>query len=151
MVAALALLTLAAALLGLASTAASDASRAVRAERASLAVESAARHALVHALAAWTEDRDSLPIGVAAERALRESECGGVEGTPLEGRLRVQRLDNDLWALTVDVRATAGPTLARRRVQLLVQRRPPGPATDSLPVPAAAPAPIAQWSIADLY
>jgi hypothetical protein len=162
LVVALALLALSAALLAGAVAMAAAMARSARSERAALEVEAHSRHALASVLAEWGDEADSLAVGQSVERELLPGERGGGTSGPASGRLRMQRLAPGLYAVVVDVRIGAAPSLARQRLRLLVTRPEIAVSLDSAgAVPGdsgavkalvrRAPAPLARWSAADLY
>jgi hypothetical protein len=162
LVAALALLALSAALLIIALAIAGAQLRSARSERAALDVDARTRHALASVLAGWGGGPDSLADGASVDRALSPGERGVDDGMPSSGTLRIQHLGGGLYAVAVDVRIGAAPTVARRRLRLLVRRPPVVVAVDtSAIVPGDSgvavlhgrgpPAPIARWSVSDLY
>jgi hypothetical protein len=62
-------------------------------------------------------------------------------------RLRVHRIALARFVVSADVEVPAsGPPLARRRMQVLLERPPSPDSTVDL-----APRPIAQWAVAELY
>jgi hypothetical protein len=141
----LGLLALAAALIAGAFASATAALRASRTARASIVAREAARRALGRAVAGWRSMDDSLPVGAYVLRTSPESTA-----TPLDAadaRLRVQRLSLTLYVVSVDVVVPAsGPTLARRRMRVLLER-PPSPDSTTL----LAPRPLMRWPVAELY
>jgi len=104
-----------------------------------------ARRALGRAVGGWQPMDDSLPIGAFTLRTSPESTV-----VPLDSantRLRVQRLSLTRFVISVDVVVPAvGPTLARRRMRVLLERPPSPDSTTVLP-----PRPLMQWSVAELY
>lgn len=146
-VAALAMVVLSAALLASAAMVASRGASAVLRGRASLAADSAVRRALARALMTWDPACDSLPAGAAVQRELQVADDDRTAGLPARVTLRTQRLSLSLFAISADVRVGGESVLARRRVNLVVERtRAGGPAT-----PGDSPVPIARWSMSDLY
>jgi hypothetical protein len=145
LVSVLGMLALAAALIAGAFATATAASRASRTTRAAIIARESARRALGRAVAGWQAMDDSLPIGAFALRTSPES--SGVALDSANTRIRVQRLSLTRFAIAVDVVVpAAGPTLARRRMRVLLER-PPSP--DSTTV--LAPRPLVRWSVAELY
>jgi hypothetical protein len=145
LVSVLGMLALAAALIAGAFATAMAASRATRVTRATVVARESARRALGRAVAGWQPVDDSLPIGAFTLRTSPEST--GVRLDSANTRLRVQRLSLARFVVSVDVVVPAvGPTLARRRMRVLLER-PPSP--DSTTV--LAPRPLMQWSVAELY
>ncbi len=143
LVAALALLTLASALLAGAFVSASAAARAVHSARASAMVDGAAQRALAERVSEWDAGEYGLAVGASLDRPFAR-----LEGSPpVRGRTRVHRLTPDRFIVSVDVVAgdSARPG-ARRRVRLIMQA-PPADSAGGRRVPA----PIARWSRADLY
>jgi hypothetical protein len=164
LVAALMLLALSAALLIIAVVIAGAQLRAARSERAALDVDARARHALASVLAGWDGGPDSLADGASMDRALSLAERGGDDGgMPSSGTLRIQHVGGGLYAVAVDVSIGTAPTVARERLRLLVRRPPivvaidtstagvPGDTGAALMHGRGPPAPIARWSVADLY
>jgi type II secretory pathway pseudopilin PulG len=141
----LGMLALAAALVAGAFATATAASRATRSMRAALVARESARRALGRAVAGWQPMDDSLPIGAFTLRTSPESAAVTLDSA--DTRLRVQRLSLARYVIAVDVVVPAvGPTLARRRMRVLLER-PPSP--DSTVV--LAPRPNARWAVAELY
>ena len=141
----LGLLALTAALVAGAFATATAALRASRTARASVVARESARRALGRAIAGWRRMDDSLPIGGFVVRTSPESV--GVALDSADARLRVQRLSLTSFVIAVDVVVPAsGPTLARRRMRVLLER-PPSPDSTTL----LAPRPITRWPVADLY
>jgi hypothetical protein len=141
----LALLALSAALLAGAFASATAALRATRTSRASIVARETARRALGHAVSSWRAADDSLPIGAVVLRTSPESTTARLDSADI--RLRVQRLSPALFVIAVDVIVPAsGPTLARRRMRVLLQR-PPSPDSTTL----LAPRPLARWPVAELF
>ena len=139
------MLALAAALIAGAFATATAASRAARTTRAAIVAREAARRALGRAVAGWGAMDDSLPIGAFALRTSPDSAVAPLDAA--NTRLRVQRLSRTRFVIAVDVAVpAAGPTLARRRMRVLLER-PPSPDSTTL----LAPRPIMQWSVAELY
>ena len=119
--------------------------RASRTARASIMAREGARRALGRAVANWMPVDDSLPIGAFALRTSPESTAATLDSA--DARLRVQRLSLTLYVVSVDVVVPAtGPTLARRRMRVLLER-PPSPDSTTL----LAPRPLMRWSVAELY
>ena len=104
-----------------------------------------ARRALGRAVAGWQAMDDSLPIGAFVLRTSPES--SGVALDSANTRIRVQRLSLTRFVIAVDVTVPAvGPTLARRRMRVLLER-PPSPDSTTL----LAPRPLVRWPVAELY
>ena len=145
LVAVLGMLALAAALVAGAFATATAATRATRTARAAIVAREAAHRALGRAVAGWQRMDDSLPIGAFVLRTSPESTAAALDS--INTRLRVQRLSLRHFVVAVDVVVPAtGPTLARRRMRVLLER-PPSP--DSTTV--LAPRPLMRWPVADLY
>ena len=141
----LGMLALAAALIAGAFATATAASRAARTARAAVVAREGARRALGRAVAGWQAMDDSLPIGAFALRTSPESSVVRLDST--NNRLRIQRLSRTRFVIAVDVTVPAvGPTLARRRMRVLLER-PPSPDSTTL----LAPRPLVQWPVAELY
>jgi type II secretory pathway pseudopilin PulG len=141
----LGMLALAAALVAGAFATATAASRASRTARAAMMAREGARRALGRAVAGWRPTDDSLPIGAFVLRTSPESSTTALDSA--DTRLRVQRLSLTLFVVSVDVVVPAvGPTLARRRTRVLLERSPSPDSTTLL-----APRPLMQWPVAELY
>jgi type II secretory pathway component PulK len=141
----LGVLALAAALIAGAFATAMTASRATRTARAALVARESARRALGRAVAGWQAADDSLPIGAFTLRTSPETSVVRLDST--NTRLRIQRLSLTRFIVAADVTVPAvGPTLARRRMRVLLER-PPSPDSTTL----LAPRPIGQWPVAELY
>jgi hypothetical protein len=139
------MLALAAALLAGSFVAATATARAARIVRASVVAETVSRRALARGVAGWRAADDSLAVGASSVRAYAESAAARVDSANV--RLRVHRIALARFVVSADVEVPAsGPPLARRRMQVLLER-PPSP--DSTVV--LAPRPIAQWAVAELY
>ena len=146
-IAALALLALGAALLAGTFAALRSATRSNQSHAAALVAQSEARIAIAHAASPWSTAFDSLPIGVGVAMAL-PSRAGGIAGLPVRTSLRVDRLTADTYSIAAESEVgPLGSVFARRRMRQLLRR----PAiTDSSAAPPP-PAPIARWSVADIY
>jgi hypothetical protein len=141
----LGMLALAAALIAGAFATAMAASRATRTARAAIVAREGARRALGRAVAGWQGMDDSLPIGAFTLRTSPESTATALDSG--NARLRIQRLSLTHFVISADVVVPAvGPTLARRRMRVLLER-PPSPDSTTL----LAPRPIMRWPVADLY
>jgi len=139
------MLALAAALVAGAFATATAASRATRTTRAAIVAREGARRALGRAVAGWMPMDDSLPIGAFVLRTSPDSVVAPLDST--NTRIRVQRLSRTRYVVAVDVVVPAvGPTLARRRMRVLLER-PPSPDSTTLLVPR----PLTRWSVAELY
>jgi hypothetical protein len=146
-VAALALVTLASALLAWSAAVVSAGARTVLAERAALSAETHAVRLLATAIGHWDVRDDSLAIGATVDRMIVVDGSEAAGDLPTTAHVMIQRLGATLFAIAADVRVGRDQPLARRRVRLLVQR---------VIVPDSghthlAPTPIARWSTADLY
>jgi hypothetical protein len=145
LVSVLGMLALAAALIAGAFATATAASRATRTTRAAIVARESARRALGRAVAGWQATDDSLPIGAFVLRTSPES--SGVALDSANTRIRVHRLSLTRFVIAVDVTVPAvGPTLARRRMRVLLER-PPSPDSTTL----LAPRPLVRWPVAELY
>ena len=145
LVAALALLTLAAALIVGASTLARASSRTARVYLATFTAETEARRALASLLASWPAASDTLSVG----RTLLVEGSDRAQGELVSrSALRLLRLSRTTYSLSVDCRvgAWAAP-LARRRLRLLLRR---AVQVDTL-VARDTPRPIARWPFDELY
>jgi hypothetical protein len=141
----LGMLALAAALVAGAFATATAASRASRTARAEVMAREGARRALGRAVAGWRGMDDSLPIGAFTLRTSPESTAALLDSANV--RTRVQRLSPTLFVIAVDVAVPAmGPTLARRRMRVLLERPPSPDSTTQL-----APRPLVRWPVAELY
>jgi hypothetical protein len=141
----LALLALAGALLAGGFVSATASARATRSSRAGIVAEQTARRALGKTVIAWSRADDSLPIGGVIVRAMPESAAVRLDSA--DTRVRVQRISADLFVIATDVTVPAsGPSLARRRARLLVERRISIDTTQILP-----PHILSRWPVAGLY
>jgi hypothetical protein len=139
------MLALAAALIAGAFATATAATRATRSTRAVIVAREAARRALGRAVAGWQGMDDSLPIGAFTLRTSPGSSATALDS--VNARLRVQRLSLTRYVIAVDVVVPAtGPTLARRRMRVLLERPPSPDSTTLLP-----PRPLVRWPVAELY
>ena len=145
LVAALALLTLAGALIAGAFAAARASARATRSTRAAIVAHAAARYAIVRTVASWGGREDSLNLGAFDVRAWRDSAVAGLDA--VDARVRVHRLSPTLFLVSAEasVPSSAAP-LARRRARLLLER---APTIDSTSVSRARP--IRQWASGHQY
>jgi hypothetical protein len=144
LVAALALLTFAAALLAGSFASANALARAQRSARASIEAEALARRAAAEVLVAWSASNDDLPIRGSRDR---EAEVSPSFGRTVV-RTRLQRISASLYAVTADVRVGEGPSpIAHRRSRLILERPP---VTDSART-SGPPHPIARWSYSGTY
>ena len=147
LVIALALLALAAALLAGSAQLGRASMRSAQSQSASITADAEARRALAEFVAGWSPAYDSIAVG-AWQQARIEPRAVGASG--LEGftRLRILRISNRRFV--VGVETTIGSsrfTSARRRLSLIIDRRPASD-TSAAMLP---PAPIRQWSLADLF
>jgi hypothetical protein len=144
LVSALALLTLAAALLAGSFASSTSLVRAERSARAAVYAETLARHAAAEVFAAWVDDGDPIAVHAYSDR---EGQVSASFGRTVV-RARIHRISASLYTITVDVRVGAGAVpIAHRRARLVVERSPP---SDSVGAPGAL-RPIAQWSFAGIY
>jgi hypothetical protein len=144
-VAALGLLLFAAALLAGSAVASVGLRRASRSLVAAARAEAEARRWLGEVVQRWNAAADSLPIGATLDRVNRVE---GATGPPVIVQARIRRLTANLYTVTVSARVgDSVPTLAFRRVRLLLERPPP---TDSAGVSGAV-RPLARWSVVDLH
>jgi hypothetical protein len=144
LVAALALLTFAAALLAGSFASSTSLVHAERSARAAVYAEILARRVAAEVLATWVDGGDSIAVhGHDDREPMVRSSFGRTVA-----RTRIQRISASLYAITVDVRVGTGAVpVAHRRVRLVVERSPPSDSAG----PPGAPRPIARWSFAGIY
>ena len=144
LVSALALLTLATALLAAACASARSLEHGSRSLRATAQADALARRAFAELVVGWDAAADAIAVGGSIDRALVSDDAG----VPTTVRARVTRIGGGLYAVVVDARVGAGSSpLAHRRYRLLLQRS----AADDSAHTEATPQPIARWSLEDLY
>ncbi len=145
LIAALALLTLAAALIVGASTLARASSRSARVYLAAFTAETEARHALASFLASWPAAAEMLPVG---RTLLVEGSVSDPGEVVTRSTLRLLRLSPSTYSLSVDCRVGvwASP-MARRRLRILLRR---AVQVDTLQAKAT-PRPVARWPFEELY
>ena len=144
---ALALLALGAALLAGSADAARSAARSVRSHEAALLADGESRAAVAEFMAGWNEAADSLPVGAGLGATFGPRRRGS-NGAFVVTRLRLHRLSQAKFVVGVDCQVGPdGAVMARRRLHLLLER----PARADSAAPILPPAPIARWSMADLY
>ena len=144
---ALALLALAAALLAGSAQAARATARSAQSYGASLAAESESRAALAEFVGGWSTAYDSLRIGGSSEAVIGPRYVGGV-GLVAVTRFRLTRLSAPRYV--VALQSSVGPEgreAARRRLALILDQIP---ASDTVPTHQKR-APIARWSLSDLF
>jgi hypothetical protein len=144
---ALALLALAGALLAGAAQAGRVMARSTQSHGATITVESEARAALAEFVGGWSPGYDSLRIGESSEAIIGPRRIGAAALVAVT-RVRLLRISDTRYV--VGLETSLGPdglTSARRRLSLIIERRP---ATDTLAI-RLPPTPIAQWSLADLF
>lgn len=151
LLAALVLLALSAALATATFSAAHAMRRAAFTALTSARVETGVRRAFGEVLATWTAALDTLPVGGAVDIVLGAEPLDA--GPPLERRARVQRVQEGLYAVTVELCAFSRERpVARRRARLWLERpaaAAPSPADSVSPlVPLAR---VTHWPLADLY
>lgn len=144
---AVSLLALAGALLAGAIASARAVARAEVSREASLAAEAESRLVIAAAVQGWTPANDSLPIGAAHEHTIGPRHVGSA-GAVASTKVRIQRLTTLRYVIATDC-AVGSDTivLARRRMHLLLERALPADTTAAM----APPAPIARWSMSDLF
>ena len=144
---ALALLALGAALLAGSFAAATAAHRSVQSHEAALLASTEVRASIAEFVSHWSGAEDSLAVG--AERSLvLGPRARGSGAITMRTQLLLRRLSPTRYVVVADCQA--GPddaVLARRRARAILDRVRFG---DSLAT-MAAPAPIGQWTLADLY
>jgi hypothetical protein len=146
LVSALALLTLAAALLAGSFASATALAQAERSERASVQAEALARRAAAEVLTVWEAGSDGLSVGAHQDTRTESSEPFGrtVVST------RMHRVSASLYAITADVRVGgggwSGAPIAHRRCRLVAERVVNGGGAGVVgPL-----LPIARWSFAGI-
>jgi hypothetical protein len=140
----LALVALASALLAGTFASATALARRAREARAIARADAAPRRALA-ALAATAAAPESLAVGAWRELSLPAMDADSAP--PLRGRARLRRLTATLSLLFVDVHVGEDRTpLARRRYQLLLERRADGGAVDD----AGVAAPLLVWAMTEV-
>ena len=145
LVAALGLLMLAAALLAGSVAASTELARSTRSLASAARAESEASRAVGLMIQEWNARADSLPIGGVIDRVVVDAAPGG---PPLKVSTRVRRVAGSLFAASITVRVgTDAPTLAQRRLRLLLRRGTP-PADTALPPPVV---PLSRWSVVSLH
>lgn len=144
---ALALLALAAALLAGSAQAGRAMARSAQSHGASITAESESRAALAAFVGAWTAAYDSLKVGGAIQTQIATKHVG-TAGLVASVRVRLMRLSEARYVVGLESAVgTPGGTIARRRLSLVVER-PSGSDTLATRSP---PAPIAHWSLGDLF
>lgn len=145
LIVALALLTLAAALLAGTAAAGRAAQRSVQSHEAALLAGSEVRAAVAEFVAGWRWGDDSLAVG--AERAaVIGPRLRGSGALPVTIRVRLLRLSAFRYIVVADCQA--GPddaVLARRRVRVILERAAP---LDNS-APAMPPTPAGRWTVTD--
>jgi hypothetical protein len=137
---AIAIMAMGAALLVGSSSAGRSAARAQRSYEASVRAAAESHRVLAALVGGWSAREDSITIGASLATTIT------AEPT-VTTRTRLMRIGERRWVVAVDCQV--GPddaVLARRRLQLLLERPPP---RDSL-----APGPpvlVRPWGLADLY
>ena len=143
LVVAIALLALGAALLAGTAAVARSVARGTQLAEATLLASSESRVALAEFVAGWSGAEDALAVGGKVDQTFGPR-LRGPSATPVTTHLRVMRLSNMRFAVAVDCQVGPdGAILARRRLQLLLERPTAG---DSAP-----PTPIGRWALSDLY
>jgi hypothetical protein len=144
---AVSLLALAGALLAGAMASARAAARAESSREASLLADAESRVVIAGAVQGWTPADDSLPIGAAREHTIGPRRVGST-GAMASTKVRIQRLAVGRYVIATDCEVGADTVvLARRRMQLLLERVVPADTTAAMPRVA----PIARWSMSDLF
>lgn len=143
----MALLALAGALLAGSMASARSAARAAKSHEAAFIAEAESRLVIANAVQGWSAADDTLAIGSGRVSTVGPRHAGST-GAIVVTRVRVHRIAADRYVLATDCQV--GPdsaVLARRRMQLVLERVAP-PDTTS---PVSSPAPIGRWSLSDLF
>ena len=144
---ALALLALGAALLVGSSASGRNAARAELSHEAMLLAEGESRVVIAEFMLAWNSGDDALPVGGSLYSTVGPR-LRGANGALVQTGVRLARLGPLRYVLAVDCEVgPAGAVLARRRLQLLLER--PAPTNGTAPFPS--PTPIGNWSLSDIY
>ncbi len=147
LVIALALLALGAALLAGSAEAGRASARSAESHEATLLADGEARLAAAAFVAAWSPAVDALTAGAGIDDTVAPRARGSA-GVPVVTRVHLRRLSADRYVLVVECEVGGtGAVLARRRLQLLLQRPQ---AVDSTQ-PRAHPAMVGQWGVTPLF
>ena len=144
---ALALLALAGALLAASAQSGRALARSALSHGAAIESDGECRKALAEFVSAWPSSYDSLAVG-----AVRETTIGpravGAAGMVGRTRVRLIRLSGGRYVIAAETSVgPQGVVAARRRLSLIIaEGAPSDTSTTGFP-----PAPIAQWSFADLF
>jgi hypothetical protein len=144
---ALALLALAAALLGGSAQASRAMSRSAQSYGAAISAESESRASLAELVAGWSGAYDSLRVGgsIGVTIAPRRLGAGGMVATT---RCRVMRISASQFVVGLETSVgPEGSITARRRLSLILSRR----ATLDSSTTSSLPYSITQWGLSDLF
>lgn len=144
---ALALLALGGALLAGSSASARSAARAESSREAALLADAESRAAIAEFMSAWSGVEDALTVG-AGMVSTTGPRHRGFGAALVDTQLRLQRLTQSRFVLAAECHV--GPSnavLAQRRMYLLLDRALQIDST----APILPPAPVARWSLADIY
>lgn len=144
---AVALLSLAGALLAGAMASAHAAARAAKSYEAAFIADAESRVVIAATVAAWSAADDSVPIGSSRIVSIGPRHAGSA-GAIVLTRVRVQRLTADRYVIATDCQVGPDSAVqARRRMHLVLERAARADTT----LPVAAPSPINRWSMSDLF
>ena len=147
LIVALALLALAGALLAASAQTGRAMARSALSHGAAIESDGECRKAMAEFVAAWSSGYDSLAVGATRELTIGPRAVG--VGRQV-GRTRVRLLRLSGGRYLIGAETTLGPpgvVTARRRLSLIIVE---GASSDTSTT-RAPPAPIAQWSMADLF
>ncbi|MEP6990243.1 MAG: hypothetical protein ABJA80_04870 [bacterium] len=147
LVIALALLALGAALLAGSAEAGRASARSAESHEARLLADGESRLAAAAFMDSWSAAADALTVGAGIDDTF-PPRARGSAGAPVVTRAHLRRLSAERYVLVVECEVGGtGGVLARRRLQLLLQRPQ---AADTAP-PSVHPTMVSQWAVTSMF